>query len=96
MKIAETSLEIEKAVKILSTSLREALESSCPKAKPSEYARQAWSTECHSLLKDQRRARRRAARTRDSQDYEEAAHLRNKLKQQLRKEVSHVFRDFII
>ena len=95
VRITEDPQEIDRTIRILSTSLREALESSCPKAKPSEYARRGWSMECHELLKDQRRARRRAARTRHPQDYEEAAHLRNKLKQQLRKDAGHAFRDFV-
>ena len=61
VKVRGEPQEIERVIRVLSTSLWEALESSCPKVTPSEHARRGWSTECHDLVKDQRRARRCAA-----------------------------------
>jgi hypothetical protein len=92
LKIAVDPTEIDRTAQLLPRILQDALEISCPKTKPSNYARRTWSAACHELVLQRRRAHRWAARTRDRREEKE---LRNKIKKQIRQDSNHAWRDFV-
>ena len=86
---------IDAVVSQLQTSILEALHKHCPIARPSQYARQAWSTECSNLVHAHRAARRRYAAGHNQADEAQYKALRNQLKKQLRKESRNTWRGFV-
>ena len=72
-----------------------ALEEHCPLARPSRFARQAWSRECSILVRAHRAARRRYTSGHGLEDEAQYKDLHNQLKNQLRKESTKAWRGFV-
>ena len=78
-----TEGEVDAAVSCVQAAILSALQEHCPKAKPSQYARQVWSETCSKLVRMHRAAWCRFATSHDEADEAQYKTLRNQLKRQL-------------
>ena len=87
--------EIEQRALDLTEAIHSALAQSCSLMKPSYRAKRGWSQKCQTLVKERRRARRRAAASRDPEDYAQASALRNQIKAQIKEDGTRSWREFL-
>jgi len=87
--------EIDAAVLALQKIIKDALETCCPRGRPSPLAQRTWSPDCIALLKEHRQARRWYTATGLQEDEARHKRLRNQLKAQIRKDTTTAWREFV-
>jgi Reverse transcriptase (RNA-dependent DNA polymerase)/Endonuclease-reverse transcriptase len=76
----------------LQESIEQALQAHCPRSRPSLWARPDWSPRAAELLAGVRRARRRYTTAHIEEDRQEAKHLSNQLKKEMRRNARNHWR----
>ena len=79
----------------LQESIEQALRAHCPRSKPSTWARPDWSPRATELLAGARRARRRYTAAHIEEDRQEAKHLANQLKKEMRRNARNHWRRIV-